>query len=235
MPPEVPPVRPLISSSRPMHWAGSRATPISSWVSRTATTCSSGSMGSRRPPGSAVLPPGLVALLPGAATTGQAVFLRAIPAWIHLSLAWICAQSLRGGGSLIEVGARTLVPEAPDFISGYCRVVTALWAAFFAACGLAIGALALDGSAEDWRRVSGRTVWWLMAVLTVAEFFVRKTWFRYYFRGGPFDRFWSRLFPAERTARGRRSLAAIRDYRERLRREAEADLATGGRSTDARS
>ena len=50
--------------------------------------------------------------------------------------------------------------------------------------------------------------------LSVVEFLFRKSWFRYYFRGGPFDRLWSRLFPAERTAQGRRSIEAIRRYRE---------------------
>jgi hypothetical protein len=53
-----------------------------------------------------------------------------------------------------------------------------------------------------------------MLLASGVEFLVRKTWFRYYFRGGPFDRLWARLFPAERTARGRRSAEAIRRYRK---------------------
>jgi hypothetical protein len=58
-----------------------------------------------------------------------------------------------------------------------------------------------------------------MGGFAAAEFLVRKTWFRYYFHGGPFERFWAWLFPAERTARGRRSLAYIEAYRaERARR-----------------
>jgi hypothetical protein len=52
-----------------------------------------------------------------------------------------------------------------------------------------------------------------MAGFAACEFLVRKTRFRYYFRGGPFERCWARLFPAERTARGRRSLAAIEAWR----------------------
>ena len=55
-----------------------------------------------------------------------------------------------------------------------------------------------------------------MAALTAAEFLVRKTWFRYYARGGPFERIWSAIFPAERTAQGRRSLAAIDEWRARV-------------------
>ena len=51
------------------------------------------------------------------------------------------------------------------------------------------------------------------------EFLVRKTWFRYYFHGGPFERFWSRLFPAEATPRGRESLEFIRRYHAELEAE----------------
>lgn len=191
---------------------------------------------SRRLPGSPLLTLGLAGLLLGAATTGDRTFLRLIPGWVYLGLAWLCVSSLRDGGSLIEEGARAMVPEAPDFISGYCRVVTALWGAFFAACALVIAALALGSSAAAWQGFSGRTIWWVMAGLTVTEFFVRKTWFRYYFRGGPFDRFWARLFPAEATARGRRSLAAIRAHRERLRDDGDVvAVRNEGSPTDARS
>jgi uncharacterized membrane protein len=158
---------------------------------------------------------GIATLLLGAAVTGDRVFLRLTPASIYFGLAWAAAASLRGGSSLIERGARFLVPEAPAFVGPYCRVVTALWAVFFFACALVIAVLALSAPADAWRTFTGRTVWVVMASLSALEFFVRKTWFRYYFRDGAFDRFWSRLFPAERTERGRRSMEAIRIYRER--------------------
>jgi hypothetical protein len=45
---------------------------------------------------------------------------------------------------------------------------------------------------------------------------VRKTYFRYYYHGGLFDRVWSRWFPAENTAQGRASLESIRSFREQL-------------------
>jgi len=177
---------------------------------------------------------GLAGLLLGAAVTGDREFLRLVPAWIYVGLAWAAASSLRGGSSLIERGARFLVPEAPEFIGDYCRVVTALWAAFFLACAAVIGTLALAGSAEAWRAFTGRTLWLVMAFLSVVEFFARKTWFRYYYRGGLFDRFWSRLFPAEETERGRRSMEAIRIYREG---RAEGDVPPSGPAspTGARS
>lgn len=175
------------------------------------------SLRSRTPVASPFAAVGLAGLLLGAAVTDDRTFLRLVPAWIYVGLAWVAAASLSGGSSLIERGVRFLVPEAPEFIRDYCRVITALWAAFFLACAAMIGWLSIAGSAEAWRTFTGRTVWGVMALLGAVEFFVRKTWFRYYFRGGPFDRFWARLFPAERTERGRQSLRAIRLYREQLR------------------
>jgi hypothetical protein len=52
----------------------------------------------------------------------------------------------------------------------------------------------------------------MFAVLPI-EFLIRKTWFRYYYFGGPFDRFWSSFFPPEETERGRASLEYIRRFR----------------------
>lgn len=147
--------------------------------------------------------------------TGDARFLRVVPAAVYLGLAAWFAASLRGPGSIIETAARWLVPEAPDFIRAYCRVVTALWVAFFLACAGAIAWLAVTGSRAAWLAAVGRDVWIAMLAFVGVEFLVRKTWFRYYFHGGPFDRLWSRLFPAERTARGRRSLRYIEAYRAR--------------------
>ena len=81
-------------------------------------------------------------------------------------------------------------------------------------CFLLIAALALSGAEGAWGAWTGWGLYALMLALSAVEFLFRKSWFRYYFRGGPFDRLWSRLFPAERTAQGRRSLEAIRRYRE---------------------
>jgi hypothetical protein len=59
-----------------------------------------------------------------------------------------------------------------------------------------------------------------MGVLQAAEFFVRKLWFRNY-TSRPLDRLLSRLFPAENTAPGRRSLAYIQEMRRRIARGEE--------------
>lgn len=159
---------------------------------------------------------GLALLLLGAAIGDDRRVLRLLPAWVYVGLAWTFFSSLRTPPSLVERGARWMVPEAPPFIGDYCRVVTAGWALCFALTAAVVAGLAFAGSPEAWRLFTGRDVWIVMALLMVLEFFVRKTWFRAYFRGGPFERFWSTLFPAEATARGRRSLAYIRRYREGL-------------------
>ena len=156
---------------------------------------------------------GVVVLLALAAASGDARFLRLVPAWIYLALAALCAVSLRGPGSLIESVAQWIVPDAPAFIRGYCRGVTAAWVAIFLANAAAIAWLALAGPPEAWSRFALRDVWLAMGAFAAAEFLVRKTRFRYYFHGGPFERLWARLFPAERTARGRRSLAYIEAWR----------------------
>ncbi len=164
---------------------------------------------------------GLAGLLAFGVATGDPRFLRLVPAGVYLGLALLFAASLRGPGSIIEAMARWLVPEAPDFIRGYCRSVTALWVVFFLASAATIGWLAVAGSVAAWFTASSRDVWIAMGVLTALEFLFRKSWFRHYFHGGPFERLWSRLFPAERTARGRRSLAYIEEYRARLSADRE--------------
>jgi uncharacterized membrane protein len=189
---------------------------------------------SRAPRSGPVAAVGLAALLLGAAISDERRVLRLVPAWVYVGLAWTFLGSLRGPQSIVERGARWIVPEAPPFIDGYCRVVTAGWALCFAVIAAVVIWLGAAGPPEAWRAFTGRDVWIAMAVLMLLEFFVRKTWFRAYFRGGPFERFWSRLFPAERTARGRRSQEYIRRYRQRMS-EAETRPEDRGRTTSSRS
>ena len=61
-----------------------------------------------------------------------------------------------------------------------------------------------------WAVYTGLVFYAVMGALLVGEFCVRKLWFRYY-QSGLADRIFARLFPAERTANGRRSL----DYQAR--------------------
>lgn len=163
---------------------------------------------------------GFVTILAAAALWGDGRALRLLPAWVYVGLAVFCLENTRSPESIIEQGVRRVIPEAPEFIRGYCRVLTGLWGGFFGLTAVTIAGLALFGTPERWRLFTSRDVWLAMALVMAVEFFVRKTWFRYYFWNGPFERFWSRRFPAEATARGRRSLAYIEEYHARMKREA---------------
>ncbi len=153
-------------------------------------------------------------LLLATATSGESVFLRLVPAAVFASLADMCRISLREGISIIERAVQYMVPEAPGFIRNYCRNLTWLWCGFFVGCALGSALLAISGNLERWSRFTGSGIYTAIAAVTAIEFLVRKTWFRYYFHEGPFDRLWSRLFPAEDTPRGRQSLAYIQRFRE---------------------
>ncbi len=173
-----------------------------------------------RIPGRLVATAGMGGLLAAAALSADERLLRVVPAWVYAGLAVAFAVSVREEEPIIERAARWLVPEAPSFIHDYCRFVTALWAAFFLASAVAIAWLAFAAKPETWHAFTSRGLWLAMAALGALEFFVRKTWFRYYPDDGLFNRFWSHLFPAERTARGRASMRAIEAYHaERTRVE----------------
>jgi uncharacterized membrane protein len=161
--------------------------------------------------------PAAIALPLVAALVGgdvRALFL--VPAAVHLWLCLLCAASLREPISLIERAARFLQPRAPDFIRSYCRKVTALFAALFAASAAAIAWLVFEGTPEARRAFSAWGVWTPLAVFSAVEYVVRKVWFRYY-AGGFLDRLWAAWLPAENTERGRRSLAYIREKRAEMR------------------
>lgn len=156
-------------------------------------------------------------LLLGAALSDDALWMQLVPTLVYLTLADLFRASLRGGSSMVEVGARYLVPELPDFVGPYCRKVTFFWAIFFAASALTIAVLALARQTQWWAFYTGQLIYVLMLGISVVEFFMRKTWFRYYPHMGPFDRLWSRLFPAQNTEPGRRSEAYIRLHKPERR------------------
>ena len=156
----------------------------------------------------------LLALPAAAAASGRIAFLHAVPALIQLLIAAFFALSLRDGSSILERAAQTIHPYAPDFIGPYCRKATLVFAALFAAQGLAIAGLALDPPVR-WALSAGLLAWGPVTLASVVEWAIRKTWFRYY-GDGPIDRQLRRLWPPENTAAGRRSLAYVRAKRLEL-------------------
>jgi uncharacterized membrane protein len=157
---------------------------------------------------------GLPLLLALAAGSGDARWLRLVPALVYATLASVFATSLRAEDSLIEKAARWLTPQVPGFVRPYCRGLTAVWAGVFAVSALAIAVVAGTGTGEQWRTWAGGGLYGVMLGIAGCEFFVRKTYFRNYFHMGAFDRLWSRVFPARNTAMGRQSEAYIRRFRE---------------------
>jgi uncharacterized membrane protein len=149
---------------------------------------------------------GLAALIVLALASGERRLLLLLPTAVSLYLFVTFAASLRRGPSMIERFARLVEDDLPDFTLPYCRAITWVWCGFLAANALVAGALAVVAPLAWWTLYTGAIFYALMAALLAAEFVFRKLWFRYY-EGGVFDRVFARLFPAEDTANGRRSLA----------------------------
>ncbi|HEY5656231.1 MAG TPA: hypothetical protein VIY27_00435 [Myxococcota bacterium] len=158
---------------------------------------------------------GVVLLLGAAALSGQRLYLLLLPALAYLYMAWIFWKSLGQEMSIVHRAALVMQPHAPDFIDSYCRKLTGIWCALFLANAGAIAALALWQPLDTWKLYTERLAFAPLLALGIIEFFFRKWWFRNY-TTRPFDRLLARLMPPENTARGRRSLAFIREMRARL-------------------
>jgi uncharacterized membrane protein len=148
----------------------------------------------------------LVAVIALAIASGSRQLLLLLPTLVSAYLLGTFAWSLHRGPPMVERFARLVEDDLPDFTLPYCRKVTALWCAFFVANGVAVTALAFAAPLEWWALYTGVIFYVLLGALLAGEVVFRKWWFRYY-RGGALDRFFARLFPAEKTANGRRSLA----------------------------
>jgi len=157
---------------------------------------------------------GLVLLIGLAIVTGQRFVLQLLPMGVSLYLLGSFGWSLRAGPPIVERFARLVDPDLPDFCVPYCRKVTLVWCAFLAANAACAALLAVTGPFEWWAVYTGFIAYVLLGGLFAGEFVVRKLWFRFY-REGLLDQLFARLFPAERTANGRRSLAYVRRRNER--------------------
>ncbi len=160
---------------------------------------------------------GLVLLIGLAIVTGARIALQLLPMAVSLYLLGTFGWSLRVGPPIVERMARLVDPDLPDFCVPYCRKVTIAWCSFLAANAVCAGLLALFGPFEWWALYTGLVAYLLLGALFVGEFILRKLWFRFY-REGLADRVFARLFPAGRTANGRRSLAYVRNRLERAAR-----------------
>lgn len=158
---------------------------------------------------------GLVLLIGLAILTGERFVLQLLPMAVSLFLLGTFGWSLRAGPPLVERFARLVDPDLPDFCVPYCRKVTIAWCVFLAANALCAGLFAWLGSFEAWALYTGFIAYLLLGAAFAGEFILRKLWFRFY-GDGLADRILARLFPPERTANGRRSLAHVAHRRERM-------------------
>ena len=157
---------------------------------------------------------GLVVLIALAMITGSRLILQLLPIAVSLYLLVTFGRSLRAGPPICERMARLVDPDLPDFCVPYCRKITIAWCSFLAFNSVCIAWLAWFGPFEWWALYTGLIAYLLLGAVFAIEFSVRKLWFRYY-RDGLLDRIFARLFPAENTENGRRSLAYVRRRNER--------------------
>lgn len=148
----------------------------------------------------------LVAVTVAAAATNHPVALKLLPTLTSLWLLGTFAASLRGGGSIVGQFASAMHDGFPDFLLPYCRKVTVLWCAFFAANGTVAALLAFSEPTGVWAMYTGFVSYLLVALLAAGEYVFHKSRFRFY-EDGLLDAMWRRLCPPERTELGRRTLA----------------------------
>jgi len=156
---------------------------------------------------------GLVLLIATAIITGERRVLLLLPMAVNLYLLATFGWSLHAGPPIVERLARLADANLPDFCIPYCRKVTIAWCVFLAANATAVALLAWLAPVAWWALYTGLLFYLLIGVLFAAEFTLRKLWFRRY-DDGLADRLFARLFPAERTANGRRSLAFLQNRRD---------------------
>jgi len=163
----------------------------------------------------------LVALIAAAAVLENDTLLLFLPMVVSAYLLFTFAWSLRKGPPMIERFARAIEGDLPPFTLAYCRRVTVLWCVFMTLNTLTIAVLIAAAPIELWALYTGGLFYLLLGLLIGGELLYRKWFFRFY-GDGFLDRLFAKLFPAEATEAGRRSLAY--DRARRLR-EAEAGAA----------
>ena len=150
---------------------------------------------------------GTLVLAALALASGDGIWLLLFPALVSATLCGIFLASRREDPCIVESLVLWIQPHTPDFVRPYCRALALLWGGIFGLAALAIAAAALLAPGA-WRTAALSGYAGAVVAVSAAEFVFRKLWFRHY-TSRPLDRWFARHFPAERTERGRRSLAYI--------------------------
>lgn len=109
----------------------------------------------------------------------QAITAKIVPVFVQLMLMYFFGHTLVNDKELtfIERVVRLQFPDSPPAISGYCRRLTQIWAAFFAGNALICTVLALWGSDFWWAFYNGVVIYLLIGVLSVGEYVYRRIHF----------------------------------------------------------
>jgi uncharacterized membrane protein len=144
----------------------------------------------------ALAPVGLAIALPSVATLlfDDPVSLLLAPALVNAALLAVFTGSFARRETVVEALARAQVGELDAEERAYCRRVTIVWCAFFAANGTASALLALEASRAVWALYTGVIAYALMGALFATEYVYRHWRFRRYV-GAPTDAVLKRLFP----------------------------------------
>ena len=116
------------------------------------------------------------------------------PTLANLGLLAAFAYSFFAAETTIERLALAQVGELDADERRYCRRVTALWCAFFAANAVVSAAFALGGTREAWALYTGLVAYLLVGALFTAEYLYRYWRFRRYV-GAATDPLLRRIFP----------------------------------------
>jgi uncharacterized membrane protein len=130
-----------------------------------------------------------------AAVTRAEALLLAAPALASFAMLATFARSLQSGPPFVERLARATNPDLTAGEVVYCRDVTRIWCAFFAANGAALLVLALLGPRAWWLFYAGLGSYLLMGLLFACEYVVRRARFGR-FEAHPLDRALAKLLGA---------------------------------------
>jgi uncharacterized membrane protein len=144
-------------------------------------------LGRARLASAVALPGAAVALLALAAALDDGRFMLAYPVLVNAALLARFGLSLRGECTFVEELARLTAPDLSLEERRYCRSVTVVWCAFFAANGVAAAALAAFAPRAWWAAYTGAVSYVLVGVVFSTEYVVRKARFGRFGRG-PVDR-----------------------------------------------
>jgi uncharacterized membrane protein len=140
--------------------------------------------------------PGLLvaAVLGSTLVLNDARLLLFVPVLVNGALLAAFARSLIHGPPLVEIFARLQSGDLSEAQVRYCRTVTGIWSAFFAANGAACFALAWWGDLWLWTLYTGLVSYLFVGALYAGEFAVRSWRFRNY-QGTLVEPLFRRIFP----------------------------------------